>query len=138
MSFEAKNYSANEFVGAVSGIPLDNLHEDGITLEFDGDRSTASYGLGGTATLVHTSRTPAKLTVRFQADAPEIHLLLAKHKANTLFGGTSFLQQVGTNEIIQLRGCVFSNKGAMNRAVQSSDDIGAVEMIFNFGDSEEV
>ena len=138
MAFESKNYSPDQFSGVLGGIELENMHEDGVTIEFQGERSSAIYGLNNNAVLVNTTRTPVLVTVAFMPDAPEIHLILASHKAGTLFDAPSFLKQIGTNEQLLLMGCTFQNKGQLRRAVQNADDVGAVEMSFLFGDSEEL
>ena len=138
MAFDAKNYSPERFAGAISGVELENIHEDGVTIEFDGVRSSAMYGLSSRAVFVDTTRTPVKVTVNFMPDAPEIHLLLAKSKAKTLFAGASYYRIIGTEEAMTMMGCVFENKGAINRAVQTTDDLGPVQMTFMFGDSEEL
>lgn len=138
MSYDFKNYSADQFSGAIAGVQIENIAEEGVTIEYIDERTTYKAGLGGNGIMNKKTRRPVKMTVRFIPDAPEIHLLLAQDKLNTLHQGASYYQQVGTTEKIALFGCMYQTISPRDRGVEDADSVSMSEMIFNFVDSEEL
>ena len=138
MSYDFKNFSADQFSGAISGVQIENIAEEGVSIEYIDERSSYKAGLGGQGVLIKRSRRPVKMTVRFIPDCEEIHMLLAKDKANTLHQGASFYQQVGTTEKIALFGCMYQTISPRDRGVEDADSLSVTEMIFHFVDSEEL
>ena len=138
MSYQFKNYSADQFAGAVSGVQIENIAEEGVTIEYIDERTTYKAGLGGNGIMNKRTRRPVKMTIRFIPDAPEVHALLALDKANTLHQGASYYQQVGTTEKIALFGAMYQTINSRDRGVEDAANISMSEMVFNFVDSEEL
>lgn len=131
-----KSFNPGDGVLVVCGVPIENLSDDGISIEYLKPFSTGRTGVNGKGIRVDSVTRPVRLTINLMPASDEKSLLLNKWKSET-FDGESAWTQIGTTEAIYMYGPIFENIDARTRKVQDAEQVGNDVITIMFMDSEE-
>lgn len=137
MADEFQNFGPQDGSLVVCGVPIENVSDKGITLEYIKEFSTGRTGINGKGIVVDSTTLPMRLTINLLPGYGEKASLLNLWKSKT-FKGESYYQQIGASEAIYLYGPLFKGIGSRNRMVQTAEELSDDVITIEFMNSKEL
>lgn len=137
MANEFQNYGPEDGVLVICGVPIENVSDAGISIEYIKDFSTGRTGVNGKGLRVDTTTLPMRVTINLLPGYGEKAALLNLWKSRA-FDGESFYQQIGASEAIYFYGPLLKGIGARNRKVQTADEVSDDVITIEFMNSKEL
>lgn len=137
MSNDFQNFGPQDGNLVICGVPIENVSDAGITIEYLKDFSTGRTGINGKGIRVDTTTLPIRVTINLLPGSEEKTTLLNLWKARA-FDGESFYQQIGANEAVYMYGPLFKGIGPRTRKVQTADQVSDDVVTIEFMNSSEL
>ena len=137
MADEFQSFGPQDGVLVICGVPIENLSDAGIDIEYLKDFSTGRTGINGKGIKVSTTTLPMRVTINLLPGYEEKVTLLNLWKADA-FDGESFYQQIGASEAIYFYGPLFKGVGTRKRKVQTAEEVSDDVITIEFMNSKEL